>query len=55
LSGDYVTVPARGTASSNVRVDAAEVRAQRPLGLMVVSGDDRAGADEAQLIPMVRR
>jgi minor extracellular serine protease Vpr len=55
VTGDYVTVAAGATARSNVRSDPNGVHAQSPLGLMVVSGDDRAGADEAQLIPMARR
>jgi subtilisin family serine protease len=51
--GGFVSVAPGATDSSTViSVDPAEARRTPPLGLMVVTFDNKSGADEAQLIPV---
>ncbi|MFB7894257.1 S8 family serine peptidase [Microbacterium sp. NPDC056044] len=49
-NGQYATVPAGGRVDVPVGVDAAAYTAQKPLGVMAVVLDNRAGADEAILV-----
>ena len=48
--GDFVTVAPGATKTSTVSVDSAEAKLTPALGLMVVTFDNKSGADEAQLI-----
>ncbi len=48
--GDFVTVAPAATKTSTVSVDSAEAKLTPALGLMVVTFDNKSGADEAQLI-----
>jgi minor extracellular serine protease Vpr len=48
--GDFVTVAPGATKTSAVSVDSAESKLTPALGLMVVTFDNKSGADEAQLI-----
>ena len=49
-NGQYETVPRNGSITVPVDVDAAQVAAQKPLGVMVVVMDNAAGAGEALLV-----
>src|SRR3989442_1543490 len=48
--GDFVTVAPGATKASTVSVNSAESKLTPALGLMVVTFDNKSGADEAQLI-----
>ena len=48
--GDFVTVAPGATKTSTVSVDSAEAKLTPALGVMVVTLDNKSGADEAQLI-----
>jgi hypothetical protein len=49
--GDFVTVaPGATDASVTVTVNSAEAKLTPALGMMVVTFDNKSGADEAQLI-----
>jgi len=48
--GDFVTVAPGAAKTSTVSVDSAEAQLTPALGLMVVTIDNKSGADEAQLI-----
>jgi minor extracellular serine protease Vpr len=48
--GGFQTVPPGGTATEPISINAAEWALTPALGLMIVSTDNKAGADEAQLI-----
>src|SRR2546422_3605825 len=48
--GDFVTVAPGATKTSTVSVDSAEATLTPALGVMVVTFDNKSGADEAQLI-----
>jgi len=48
--GDFVTVAPGATKTSTVSVNSAEAELTPALGLMVVTIDNKSGADEAQLI-----
>jgi subtilisin family serine protease len=48
--GDFVTVAPGETKASTVSVDSAESKLTPALGVMVVTFDNKSGADEAQLI-----
>jgi len=50
--GDFVPVAPGGTASSAVSINPAEWANTPALGVMVVGTDNKAGADEAQLLPL---
>jgi hypothetical protein len=49
-TGMYDAVPAGGSASETLNVNAAELRQSPALGWMVVSQENPSGADEAQLL-----
>jgi len=51
-NGQYAEVAPNGTASATVAINAAQVAAQHPLGVMVVATDNAAGAGEALLLPL---
>ena len=48
-NGQYETVPRNGNVTYPVAVNAAQVAAQKPLGVMTVVMDNASGADEAIL------
>src|SRR3989441_878780 len=48
--GDFVTVTPGATKTSTVSVDSAEAKLTPALGVMIVTLDNKSGADEAQLI-----
>ncbi|WP_029145947.1 S8 family peptidase [Microbacterium luticocti] len=51
-NGQYGVVPKKGSAVSfDVTIDKEQVTKQKPLGTMIVVPDNRAGTDEALLIP----
>ena len=50
-NGQYEVVAPDATVSVPVAVSAAEFATQKPLGVMVVSTDNAAGAGEALLLP----
>ncbi len=50
-NGDWVDIPAGGKASLRITLDKAEAAKQRPLGSMIVVMDNKAGAEQAILIP----
>lgn len=49
-NGQFESVPRNGSVTVPVDVDADQVAAQKPLGVMVVVMDNAAGADEALLV-----
>lgn len=49
-SGQYVEVPRNGTAKVDVAVDAEAYAAQKPLGVMAVVIDNKAGTSETVLV-----
>jgi hypothetical protein len=51
-NGQYVDVAQHRTASVEVKVNAAQVEAQKPLGSMVVVMDNPSGASEALLVKL---
>jgi len=51
-TGDFVNVAPGATGTSKVTVNSAEAAKTPALGLMVVTLDNKSGADEAQLIPL---
>src|SRR6266850_1352112 len=53
--GDFLTVPPGASGSTTVSVNSAEAALTPALGLMVVTFDNKAGGEEAQLIPVRTR
>src|SRR5581483_401029 len=51
-TGDFVSVAPGATGTSTVTVNSTEAAQTPALGLMVVTLDNKSGADEAQLIPL---
>jgi len=51
-NGDFQVVPAGGSASSPVSIDPVEWAQTPAKGVMVVSQDNKAGKDEAVLLPL---
>jgi hypothetical protein len=52
--GDFVTVAPGGTGTSPVTVNSGEAKMTPALGLMVVTLDNKNGAEEAQLISVTK-
>ncbi|MFT4295429.1 MAG: S8 family serine peptidase [Micropruina sp.] len=50
-NGDYATVPVSGSNTVQVTFDTTAVADQKPLGTMIVVLDNKAGKDEALLLP----
>ena len=50
--GAWSVVPVGGSDTVQVAVNSGQVKAQLPLGVMVVAFDNKAGADEARLVPL---
>ncbi len=53
-NGDYETVKVNGSTTVQLAVDPAAVARQKPLGTMIVVLDNKAGKDEALLLPTPR-
>ena len=52
--GNSVSVAPGATATTSISVNLANAALTRPLGLMVVTFDNKSGREEAQLIPISR-